>query len=80
MAGEFAPAVLSHPSLRSPFLSSQMRAQLLCHILAYAEMLLAWQLPEKRAELLKMVEDDLQSLDPEPVIVNETLYAAPMGM
>lgn len=57
-----------------------MRAQLLCHILAYAEMLLAWQLPEKRAELLKMVEDDIQCLDPEPVIMNETLYAAPMGM
>ena len=57
-----------------------MRAQLMCHILAYGEMLLAWQLPDKRAELLKMVEDDINSLEPEPVIEHETLYSAPMGM
>ena len=30
--------------------------QLQCHVLAYAEMLLAWGLPEKRTELLKSVE------------------------
>ncbi|RPD65181.1 hypothetical protein L226DRAFT_480270 [Lentinus tigrinus ALCF2SS1-7] len=68
------------PRNMPPFLSPQMRAQLMCHILAYAEMLLAWHLPEKRGELLKMVEDDIQSLDPEPTIENETLYAAQIGV
>lgn len=56
-----------------------MRSQLLCHILAYAEMLVAWQLPEKRAELLKLVEDEVQGLVPEDIVADETLYSAPIG-
>ncbi|RDX46433.1 hypothetical protein OH76DRAFT_1406950 [Lentinus brumalis] len=75
--------IVFHPSAGPrklpPLLSPEMRAQLMCHILAYAEMLLAWQLPEKRGELLKLVEDDVQGLIPEPVIEDETLYAAPIG-
>ncbi|KAI0746476.1 hypothetical protein C8Q80DRAFT_1320359 [Daedaleopsis nitida] len=70
-----------HPSnMRySPSLSPQIRSQLICHILAYAEMLLAWQLPEKRGELLKLVEDDIQDIMPRDIIANETLYSAPIG-
>ncbi|KAI0718425.1 hypothetical protein C8T65DRAFT_570731 [Cerioporus squamosus] len=76
--------IMFHPSTerRNPpcaILSPEMRAQLMCHILAYAEMLLAWQLPHKRGELLKLIEDAVQSLIPEPVVEDETLYAAPIG-
>ncbi|TCD66873.1 hypothetical protein EIP91_000771 [Steccherinum ochraceum] len=39
-------------------LDSPLRAQLICHILAYAEMLSAWQLPQKRSELLKSIRED----------------------
>ena len=39
-----------------------MRGQLLSHVLAYGEMLFAWQLPDKRAELLKLAEDDIGDL------------------
>ena len=56
-----------------------MRGQLLCHVFAYAEMLLAWQLPEKRGELLKLVEDDIQKLSTDVVVSDETLYSAQMG-
>ncbi|KZT12899.1 uncharacterized protein LAESUDRAFT_719207 [Laetiporus sulphureus 93-53] len=35
--------------------------QLLCHIFSYAQMLLAWNLPSKRTELLKAVENDIHS-------------------
>ncbi|TBU54508.1 hypothetical protein BD310DRAFT_935749 [Dichomitus squalens] len=61
------------------FLSPEMRGQLLCHVLAYAEMLLAWQLPEKRGELLKLVEDDIQRLSPDILVSDETLYSARIG-
>lgn len=68
-----------HPSMEEqnpqPFLSSQLRSQLLCHVLAYGEMLLAWQLPEKRGELLKLVEDDIQGLVLDVVVSDETLYS-----
>ena len=37
-------------------MQQNLSAQLQCHVLAYAEMLLAWGLPEKRTELLKSVE------------------------
>ena len=42
-------------------------------------MLLAWQLPEKRGELLKLVESDIQDLVPADIVANETLYSAPIG-
>ncbi|KAH9843960.1 uncharacterized protein C8Q71DRAFT_21868 [Rhodofomes roseus] len=42
-------------------LQKSLRTQLLCHVLAYAEMLLAWGLPNKRTELLKSVERELLS-------------------
>lgn len=56
-----------------------MRSQLLCHILVYGEMLLAWQLPEKRGELLKLVEDDIQGLPLDNVVSDETLYSGQIG-
>ena len=34
-------------------------------------MLLAWQLPEKRGELLKLVEDDIQKLSTDVVVSDE---------
>ena len=56
-----------------------MRGQLLSHVLAYAEMLLAWQLLDKRVELLKLVEDDLRDLSWDTTIAEATLYTAPIG-
>ncbi|KAI0764721.1 hypothetical protein C8Q74DRAFT_1283552 [Fomes fomentarius] len=73
----FHPSVDDH--LPPTFLSPQMRSQLIFHVLAYAEMLVAWQLPEKRAELLKLVEDEVQGLVPEDIVADETLYSAPIG-
>ena len=61
------------------FVSPRMRGQLVCHILAYAEMLRAWQLPEKRSELLKLVEADVKHLDIEPVVADEVLYQVRTG-
>ena len=48
-------------------------------MLAYGEMLLAWQLPEKRGELLKLVEDDIQGLVLDVVVSDETLYSGKIG-
>ncbi|KAH9938498.1 uncharacterized protein B0H18DRAFT_1081137 [Fomitopsis serialis] len=48
------------PDPMSSLLGS-LRTQLQCHVLAYAEMLLVWGLPEKRTELLKSVERELLS-------------------
>ena len=42
-------------------------------------MLLAWQLPEKRGELLKLVVDDIQGLEPDNVVFDETLYSGQIG-
>ncbi|KAM5543752.1 hypothetical protein V8D89_002369 [Ganoderma adspersum] len=75
--------IFFHPATEmqshAPFLSSQLRSQLLCHILIYGEMLLAWQLPEKRGELLKLVEDDIRGLPLDNVVSDETLYSGQIG-
>ena len=39
-------------------MSPEMRGQLVSHVLAYAEMLLAWCLPQKRAELLEAASSE----------------------
>ncbi|KAI0763928.1 hypothetical protein BD413DRAFT_197550 [Trametes elegans] len=70
----FHPAYNMQPS--APFLSPELRVQLMCHILSYAEMLLIWQLPEKRSELLKLVENDVQRLSLDKAVADETLYSA----
>lgn len=64
---------------RRPFLSPALRSQLVCHVLAYAEILLAWNLPEKRGELLKLVESDIQGLSLDATVADETLYSSPVG-
>lgn len=51
----------------------------MCHVLAYAEILLAWNLPEKRGELLKLVESDIQGLSLDATVADETLYSSPVG-
>ncbi|KAI0353310.1 hypothetical protein OH77DRAFT_1497336 [Trametes cingulata] len=66
------------PRTPTPFLSTEIRSQLLCHVLCYAEMLLAWQLPEKRSELLKLVESDIRALSVDTTIADETLYSSPI--
>ena len=62
-----------------PSLSPELRSQLLCHILAYAEMLLVWELPEKRSELLKLVESDVRRFALDTVELDETLYSPSLG-
>ena len=56
-----------------------MRGQLVSHVLAYAEMLLAWQLLDKRAELLKLIEDDIRLLRLDTVVAEATLFTALVG-
>ncbi|KAH8096852.1 hypothetical protein BXZ70DRAFT_944805 [Cristinia sonorae] len=56
-----------------------LRAQMICHILAYADMLSAWQLPQKRAELLKSVDKDAPSGIP-PSIISAVFDSAPLGV
>ena len=56
-----------------------MRGQLLSHVLAYGEMLFAWQLPDKRAELLKLAEDDIGDLSLDIALAEATIYTAPIG-
>lgn len=53
--------------------------QLLCHVLAYANMLLAWQLPQKRAELLKLIEDDPRTVASDSAIVSSHLDPGELG-
>ena len=52
---------------------------MVCHVLAYAEILFAWQLPQKRSELLKSVEKDLRSGVPETVVTS-LLESSPIGL
>ncbi|KAI0654949.1 hypothetical protein C8Q70DRAFT_1083983 [Cubamyces menziesii] len=73
----FHPAAEMRPS--TPSLSPELRSQLLCHILAYAEMLLVWELPEKRSELLKLVESDVRRFALDTVELDETLYSPSLG-
>ncbi|KAH9947305.1 hypothetical protein B0H21DRAFT_739747 [Amylocystis lapponica] len=67
---------------RSPSeaLSPQLRSQLLCHVLSYSEMLLAWQLPEQRSELLKIVEREFYRLPLDPSIIEHTLAPDRLGV
>ncbi|KZT72699.1 hypothetical protein DAEQUDRAFT_596441 [Daedalea quercina L-15889] len=60
------------PEPLDPFSSLQksLRAQLQCHVLAYAEILLTWGLPAKRTELLKSVEKTLVT------VMDTTVYDA----
>ncbi|GBE79383.1 hypothetical protein SCP_0205810 [Sparassis crispa] len=60
-------------------LQSQLRNQLLCHTLVYAEMLLAWELPDKRNELLKLIEGELVTTALNPLIVENTLVLDQLG-
>ena len=48
-------------------------------MLAYGEMLFAWQLPDKRAELLKLAEDDIGDLSLDIALTEATIYTAPIG-
>ncbi|EMD32397.1 hypothetical protein CERSUDRAFT_126817 [Gelatoporia subvermispora B] len=57
----------------------QLYSQLVCHILAYAEMLLAWQLPHRRSELLKLVEEDLAAAGLTAVVLDSALDSGPIG-
>ncbi|KAI0635452.1 hypothetical protein C8Q77DRAFT_1217270 [Trametes polyzona] len=73
----FHCAIETQPS--TPFLSTELRSRLICHVLAYAEMLLAWELPQKRSELLKLVEADVQGLSLDTTVADETLYSSRIG-
>ncbi|KAI0674045.1 hypothetical protein C8Q78DRAFT_1143275 [Trametes maxima] len=73
----FHTAVEIRPS--TPLISSELRIQLIGHVLAYAEMLLVWELPEKRSELLKLVASDIQTLSLDAVVADQTLYSSPIG-
>ena len=59
-------------------LQPRQRRQLEAHIWAYAEMLLAWCLPQKRAELLESAraEFDLGPLHP---VIASLLNSSPLG-
>ncbi|CCM03390.1 uncharacterized protein FIBRA_05520 [Fibroporia radiculosa] len=60
-------------------LTLDMRGQLLCHVMFYAEVLLAWQLPAKRSELLKSVERELRSTPVDPVIIERSIGSDGLG-
>ncbi|KAI0794847.1 hypothetical protein C8Q75DRAFT_847958 [Abortiporus biennis] len=60
-------------------LHTQLRQQLACHILSYAEMLSAWGYPTKRSELLKSVEEELRVIL-NPVLVDTILESSPIGV
>lgn len=56
-----------------------LQGQLACHILTFAEMLSAWQIPNKRIELIKSVEEELRPRLAESLRV-AVLESAPLGM
>ncbi|KAI0952525.1 hypothetical protein AcV7_008300 [Taiwanofungus camphoratus] len=58
---------------RLSLFQTELHDQLLCHIVVYADILLAWQLPEKRAELLKSIESQIRSNAIHPLIVDNTV-------
>ncbi|CAL1710706.1 unnamed protein product [Somion occarium] len=60
-------------------LQARLQRQLACHILTYAEMLSAWQFPSKRIELIKSVEDELQSILSES-LQSIVLDCSPLGV
>ncbi|KAH9914175.1 uncharacterized protein BXZ73DRAFT_92835 [Epithele typhae] len=75
--------ILFQPSLDDPedipLLSPELRGQLLEHIFAYAEMLTAWQILDKRAELLKLVESDIKGLSGTNTISDTTFHVSPIN-
>ncbi|KAI8970648.1 hypothetical protein BD414DRAFT_502118 [Trametes punicea] len=75
--------IIFHPAAEvrssTPVLSPQLRSQLLCHLLVYAEMLLAWHLHGKRSELLKLVESDIQNFSLDATVADEALYSSRLG-
>ncbi|KAI0827210.1 hypothetical protein BC628DRAFT_1371452 [Trametes gibbosa] len=74
---EFHEVVEIKPSV--PFLSHEIRSQLICHVLAYADMLLIWELLERRSELLKLVEADIQLLSFDTVVADTALYSSTLS-
>lgn len=65
---------------RSMFrLQPKMRQQLHAHIWAYADMLSAWQLPHKRAELLKATSGEMFTNPILPAVL-DMLDSSPVGM
>lgn len=67
-------------SSRSMFrLQPKMRQQLHAHIWVYADMLLAWQLPQKRAELLKAASGEMFTNPILPAVL-DLLNSSPIGM
>ncbi|OBZ77972.1 putative RWD, RING finger and WD repeat-containing protein C11E3.05 [Grifola frondosa] len=72
--------IIFHPpkaiAADSATLHPQLRSQLICHILTFSDMLLAWQLPERRSELLKLVEEDIRATTPDP---DSSLYSGRLG-
>ncbi|KAI0345160.1 hypothetical protein BDW22DRAFT_1354052 [Trametopsis cervina] len=65
---------------RSMFrLQPKMRQQLHAHIWVYAEMLTAWQLPQKRAELLKATSGDV-FMNPILPALLDVLGSSPLGV
>ncbi|KAJ3484289.1 hypothetical protein NLI96_g5740 [Meripilus lineatus] len=66
--------------LSTPVFSLQpkLRNQLGCHILVYAEMLSAWNLPMKRSELLKSTQNELRTIFAQPMI-RRVLESSPLG-
>lgn len=64
---------------RSMFrLQPRLRRQLEAHVWAYAEMLLTWELPQKRAELLECARSDLMTDPSHPALLN-MLDSSPLG-
>ncbi|GJE87139.1 hypothetical protein PsYK624_032220 [Phanerochaete sordida] len=62
-------------------LKPPLRRQLEVHIWAYAEMLLAWELPQKRAELLESARLELMSaLDASHPSMANMLNSSPLGI
>lgn len=59
-------------------LQPRQRRQLEAHIWAYADMLLAWSLPRKRAELLESARGQFGMTSSHPVIAN-MLSSSPFG-
>ena len=60
-------------------LQPRLRRQLEAHVLAYAEMLMAWDLPQKRAELLESARVELifTADTSNPVLAD--MFMSPLG-
>ena len=60
-------------------LQTRMRQQLHAHIWVYADMLLAWELPQKRAELLESTSGEIFSNPTLPAML-DLLASSPIGV